>query len=155
MTTREAERGYGIFLPLHSAIGIWRCARSLLLPPSLRSRCRPQPLARSLCAFFTPGRAGLKLGGKQGAAAAVRSDKHYFCITAGLSSGFLNETFHIQLAVDGDQGVGIDHPAVWEEANKEGLRRILPRRAKFFFAVRRRRRRGEAKMKGGERLRSR
>ena len=64
MTTAAATKRRWHFSLSHSAIGIWRWfVPRFSLPHSLHSRRpRPRSLARSLCAFFTPGRAGLKLG---------------------------------------------------------------------------------------------
>ena len=157
-TTREAERGYGIFLPLPFSDRNL-ALRPLAAPPSLPPQppsVRPSALARSLCAFFTPGRAGLKLGGRGreavAAAAVVRSDKHYFCITAGLSSGFLNETFHIQRSRR-RRIHHADRPSGWRLIRRDYAAFSLG--VPSFFSRSEGEEEEEAKMKGGERLRSR
>ena len=163
MTTTTITRRWHFSLS-HSAIGIWR--GFLPLPHSIAAAAvRARSLA--LCFFHAwtgrietrrPTASGDGRGGgtERPALPAVRPSPFrqtlllHFSETA-ITSGFLEKSHDCRseraIAIGASAYIIQSATRTVFEANKEGLRRIFLRRAKFFFAVKRRRmeeeRRGE------------
>lgn len=155
MTTTTITRRWHFSLS-HSAIGIWR--GFLPLPHSIAAAAvRARSLA--LCFFHAwtgrietrrPTASGDGRGGgtERPALPAVRPSPFrqtlllHFSETA-ITSGFLEKSHDCRseraIAIGASAYIIQSATRTVFEANKEGLRRIFLRRAKFFFAVKRRR----------------